>query len=656
MEKIKLLLFISLLSISNVFAQISNEEYYLLTENADNLIENDQFDKALLLYLRLNKNDTLNADLNFKIGVCYINSKLDKKKAVPYLEKAVSCPDKCTLKDDNDHLMGFSYLGDAYHSNYQFDLAISTYDHFKSLLSEHKNQDLLTETNRKIEMCEVGKKLVKDSIEVQIDNLGKKINTSFAEYSPVLSADESTMIFTTRKPKSTGREDDTTGITYEDIFISYKKNGIWTKAESIGAPVNSAGNEASVGISVDGQIIIVYKDEDGDGDLYITNLNGNTWSPPVKLNDNINTKGWEPSAFLSADGNRLYFTSNREGGYGGRDIYSSDKLPDGEWAKAKNLGPTINTPFEEDAPFIHPDGVTLYFSSNGHATMGGFDIFSSSLNANNEWKTPTNIGYPINSPEDDIYYVVSPNNQRAYYSSFKAGGFGEKDNYMITFKKFVEPPLVVLKGLITDPYGKVPEIVYITVTDNETEKIVGTYHTNSVSGNYLLILPPGKNYNITYEADNFLFHSINIDVKDSSNFYEIHEVVKLQPLVVGSKIVLKNIFFDFDKSTLRPVSNSELAKLYNLLKKYPKMVVEISGHTDSKGNDAYNLILSNQRAKAVVDYLIAKNINKTQMVSKGYGETEPMVSNTNADGSDNPANRQLNRRCELKVIGIETVK
>ena len=440
------------------------------------------------------------------------------------------------------------------------------------------------------------------------------------------------------------------------IYLYPKKNGTWTKAESIGAPVNTAGNEASVGISVDGQIIIVYKDEDGDGDLYITNLNGNTWSPPVKLNDNINTKGWEPSAFLSADGNRLYFTSNREGGYGGRDIYSSDKLPDGEWAKAKNLGPTINTPFEEDAPFIHPDGVTLYFSSNGHATMGGFDIFSSSLNANNEWKIPTNIGYPINSPEDDIYYVVSPNNQRAYYSSFKAGGFGEKDNYMITFKKFVEPPLVVLKGLITDPYGKVPEIVYITVTDNETEKIVGTYHTNSVSGNYLLILPPGKNYNITYEADNYLFHSINIDVKDSSNFYEIHEVVKLQPLVVGAKIVLKNIFFDFDKSTLRPVSNTELAKLYNLLKKYPKMVVEISGHTDSKGNDDYNLILSDQRAKAVVDYLIAKNINKKQMVAKGYGETQPMVSNTNPDGSDNPANRQLNRRCELKIIGIETVK
>lgn len=642
---------------NGLFSQITSETDIKLFAKADSLLENDLFAEALPLYLKVAKNDSINPDLNYLIGVCYIHSNTQKAKAIRYLEQAIACIEKCTLKDDQMHVMAFLYLGDAYHSAYQFDRAIETYEHFKMLLSPHKDKELLVEANRKIEMCKVAKKLIFQPVDVKIENMGSTINSQYAEYSPVLTADESTMIFTTRRPKSTGREQDITGETYEDIFISYKKDSVWSKAESIGKSINTEGNEASVGISVDGQIIFIYKDDiDGDGNLYVTHLNGNHWSTPLKLNDNINSKSWEPSAFISADENRLYFASDRAGGFGGRDLYSSDKLPDGEWAKAVNLGPTINTAFEEDAPFIHPDGKTLYFSSNGHATMGGFDIFSSSLTDNHIWKTPVNIGYPINSPEDDIYYVVSPNNERAYYSSFKEGGFGEKDNYMITFKTFVEPPLTVLRGLITDPFGKVPEVVNITVTDNETDKVVGTYHTNSVTGNYLIILPPGKNYNITYEADNFLFHSTNIDVTNNSNFYVIHEPIQLQPLIVGSKIVLNNIFFDFDKATLRPASNVELKKLDTFLAKYPQMIVEISGHTDSKGADDYNLILSDKRAKAVVDYLITRGINKNQMVSKGYGETQPSVNNTNPDGSDNPVNRQLNRRVELKIIGMDGIK
>jgi outer membrane protein OmpA-like peptidoglycan-associated protein len=401
---------------------------------------------------------------------------------------------------------------------------------------------------------------------------------------------------------------------------------------------------------------LIYKDDNGDGNLYSTSLEGDQWSAPKKLNDNINTKEWEPSAFISADGNILYFTSNREGGYGGRDLYQSKKLPTGEWAKATNLGPNINTPFEEDAPFIHPDGVTLYFSSNGHKTMGGFDIFSTNLNANNEWATPLNVGYPINSTDDDIYYVVSPDNKRAYYSSFKQGGNGEKDNYMITFAEYKEPPLTLLKGVITDAYGKVPKVVDITVTDNETGEIVGIYHSNSKTGEYLFILPPGKNYNITYEADGYLFHSDNMDIALKTNYYVIRRAIQLQPLVVGSKIVLNNIFFDFDKATLRQASNVELGRLFKLLKKYPGLVVEISGHTDSKGSPEYNIRLSQERAQAVVKYLIEKGISKDQMTAKGYGETKPVVNNNNSDGTDNPVNRQLNRRVELKIVEMKLPK
>ncbi len=284
--------------------------------------------------------------------------------------------------------------------------------------------------------------------------------------------------------------------------------------------------------------------------------------------------------------------------------------------------------------------------------MGGFDIFSTRLYPNGVWGNPINVGYPINSPEDDIYYVVSPNNERAYYSSFKKGGLGEKDNYMITFKKFVEPPLTVMRGGVTDPEGKVPLVVDITVTDNATGTVVGKYHSNSLTGNYLFVLPSGKNYNVTYETEGYLFHSMNIDASLNSNYYQIHEPIQLQPIVVGSKIVLNNIFFDFDKATLRPLSNVELNKLFELLIKYPGMIIEISGHTDSKGTSEYNQKLSQERSQAVVDYLIGRNINKNRMVAKGYGESEPVAPNTNKDGSDNPVNRQLNRRVELKIIGM----
>lgn len=642
---------------SGLFAQVYASEYDTKVKEAGKNFDNGKFDMALQLYLDLVELDSLNPDLNFRIGICYLNSRTEKQKSVHYLEKAIACIDKCSFKEDKANVMAFKALGDAYHLTYKFDMAIVSYEKFKSLLSDNKkDQTLILEVDRKIEMCKVGKQLVAAPIKVKIENLGEAINSPFADYSPVLTADESTMIFTTRRAESTGRNLDYAGLFFEDIYISHKTDSVWSKAESIGRPINTIGNEATVGISIDGQTILIYKDDNGDGNIYTTSLNGNLWTLPKKLNDNINTTSWEPSAFISADGNTLYFTSNREGGFGGRDLYSSKKTTDGDWGIAVNLGPTINTPFDEDAPFIHPDGVTLYFTSNGHKTMGGFDIFSTSMLANNEWTTPVNIGFPINTTDDDIYYIVSPDNKRAYYSSFKDGGFGEKDNYAITFYEYKESPLTVLKGEISDIYGKVPRIIEITVTDNETGELVGIYHSNSKTGEYLFILPSGKNYNITHESEGYLFQSVNMDVSQNKKYYFSQNTIQLEPIAVGSKVVLNNIFFDFDKATLRNISNVELSKLFKLLTKNPGMVVEISGHTDSKGSEEYNVKLSEERAQSVVNYLIEKGINKNQMVAKGYGKSDPAANNINADGSDNPENRQLNRRAELKIIKIKSQK
>jgi outer membrane protein OmpA-like peptidoglycan-associated protein len=521
-------------------------------------------------------------------------------------------------------------------------------------MADNKSTDkvMLAETNRKIEMCKTAKRLVADPVKVKLQNLGKNVNSAFADYSPVLSADQESLFFTSRRPGSTGDQKDDEGNYMEDIYISSKTKTGWSPATNIGAPINTAENEATVGISPDGQTILIYKDDLGDGNIYSTTLDGDVWGKPVKLNDNINTKYWEPSAFISADGNTLYFTSNRPGGYGGRDLYTSKRLPKGDWAVAVNMGPTINTPFDEDAPFIHPDGHTLSFSSNGHNTMGGFDIFTSLQSEEGIWSDPVNAGYPINTPDDDIYYVVSPDGLKAYFSSFREGGLGEKDNYMATYMGRKEIPLTLLKGVVNDESGKVAKNVEITVTDNETGQVVGIYRPNSKTGQFLFILTPGKNYNITYQGDNALFYSENMDIPKKSNYYEIKREVLLNPIVVGSKITLNNIFFDFDKATLRKISDVELKNLVKLLKSNPNLKVEISGHTDSKGDAAYNQKLSEQRAQAVVTRLAADGISADRMKAVGYGKTMPAAPNKNANGSDNPTGRQQNRRVELKITQI----
>lgn len=616
------------------------------------------FSVARPLFINLYKQDTTNRNIAFKIGVCYLSSQKERAIAITYFSKAVmAVSDNCkesSHKERNSPLIAYKFLGDAYHLNYQFDMAISSYEKFIAVMAEKNSTDkvLFEDASRKIEMCKTGKRLVASPIKISIENLGKTINSPYADYSPVLTADQSTLFYTSRRSESTGRQKDNEGNFYEDIYMSTKTKKGWSSAKNIGTPINTNEHEATVGISPDGQTILIYKDDNGDGNIYSTSLNGDVWSTPVKLNENINSKYWEPSAFISADGNTLYFTSDRPDGYGGRDLYTSKRTPKGDWAKAQNMGPKINTAFDEDAPFIHPDGVTLTFSSNGHNTMGGFDNFTSLLSNDGAWSDPMNIGYPINTPDDDIFYVVSPDGLKAYYSSFRKEGHGEKDNYVATFLDKKETPLTLMKGSVIDESGKPAKDVEITVTDNETEEIVGIYRTNSKTGQFLFILTPGKNYNITYQQEDHLFYSENKEIPLSTNYYEIYRPVMLPPIVVGSKITLNNIFFDFDKATLRKVSNVEIKNLVNLMKRNPGMKVEISGHTDNKGTHDYNQKLSDERANAVVNKLQESGIDANRMKAKGYGETVPVAPNTKAKGKDNPEGRQLNRRVELKITEI----
>jgi len=673
MKIFKSLTIIYLLSALSSSAQNNTENFEKDFESAEKIfskiyqngkdesltISKGGYAEIIPVYLKLYKQEPTNNNLAFKLGVCYLSSRKERVKAITYFEKATtSVTDNYngnSYKEKKAPLIAYKFLGDACHLDYQFDKAIEAYNKYIAVMSDNKSTDkeLSAATYRKIEMCKVGKSLMTNPVKLKIQNLGSNVNSMYADYSIVLSADQNTMFFTSRRPETTGSQKDPDGNFMEDIYISTKTKTGWEKATNIGTKINTEWHEATIGISPDGQTILIYKDDAGDGNIYSTSLNGDEWSTPVKLNDNINSKYWEPSAFISADGNTIYFTSNKPDGYGGRDLYTSKLLPDGEWGKSVNMGPNINTPYDEDAPFIHPDGITLSFSSNGHRTMGGFDIFTSLLSDAGTWSAPINVGYPINTTYDDIFYVVSPNSRNAYFSSFREGGLGEKDNYMATFIDRKETPLTLLQGIVNDESGSPAKNVEITVTDNETGEVVGIYHTNSKTGQFLFILTPGKNYNVTYEADQHLFYSENLEIPKKSSYYELKRAVLLDPIIVGSRIVLNNIFFDFDKATLRALSNVELKNLVRLLKSNPNMKIEISGYTDSKGDDVYNQKLSEERAQAVVNRLTENGINMDRMKAKGYGKTKPAAANKKANGTDNPEGRQLNRRVELKITEID---
>jgi outer membrane protein OmpA-like peptidoglycan-associated protein len=466
------------------------------------------------------------------------------------------------------------------------------------------------------------------------------------------------------------------GQYYEDLYISYKANGQWTAPRNI-MEVNTDKHDACIALSPDGKQLFIYRDGRG-GDIYASTFDaiGNTWSKPQSLGDNVNTKYYEPSVSMTSDGNTIYFSSNRPGGLGGLDIYVSRKDNKGNWGPATNLGAPVNTPRDDDAPFIHADGQTLYFSSRGHAGMGGYDIYRTSFNETApKWAQPENLGYPINTAGEDSYFVLSADNKHGYYASAKEGGHGEKDIYLISMPKPKEltaaatrtiqatkasvtarpveikqvkvemnTNTTILKGHIIDAFTKQALEAGIVLTNNENAEVI-TEQKSDTTGFYLTVMPSGKNYRFVAEKDGYLFHSENYEIPPSKGYQEIVLNVELKRISVGSRIILRNIFFDFDQATLKKESTAELRNLLEIMTELPTLKIEISGHTDSKGSTDYNKKLSERRAKAVVDYLIAKGVAPERFTHKGFGMERPLVSNDDEEG------RALNRRTEFLITG-----
>jgi outer membrane protein OmpA-like peptidoglycan-associated protein len=612
-----------------------------------------------------------NYEVNYMLGFIWFNTDPTNKETLKYFEKAYSIK----IREETD--LPF-WLAWTYQLNSKWDEALKHYNYFLNILmlKAKANAGNIDDIKKKIEECEVGKKLSSNPERVFVDNLGPNINSVYSEYGPSISTDEATIFFTGRRPNSTGGKRDPNDNGYfEDVYTSEKKGGTWQVSKPLSKNVNSDSHDAVAGLSPDGSKLYVYRNiaKDG-GDLYESVLFGLDWEEPVRMNKNVNSKYHESTVSLSFDGKRLFFVSNKESGFGAEDIYYSDMDVNGEWGPSKNIGPDINTKYREEGVFMHPDGVTLYFSSQGHGSMGGFDIFKSTFK-NGIWSSPVNLGYPINGPDDDVFFVVSGSGNHAYFASAKQGGLGEQDIYKITFLGPEKQPLLnsqdqliaavsnavsnlktesavevkssrltILKGIVTDEKSEMPMESTIELMDNEKGVLLATFNSNSSTGKYLVTLPSGKNYGIAVKCKGYLFHSENFNLPEAAEFQEFSLNIALKKMEVGNTIVLKNIFFDFDKSTIRPESQGELNRLIKLLKENPAVKIELSSHTDDLGTDEYNTRLSFSRSNAVVDYLINKGISPSRLIPKGYGESLPIGSNDTEEG------RQKNRRTEFKIL------
>jgi hypothetical protein len=509
------------------------------------LVENDPAG-ALRNFEMAYKLDSSSANINYMLGICYLQSPTKKSRAESHLARAVKDISNSYKADQSSETaappLAHYFYGQALHVNYKFDEALKQFGEFNRYVNP-KDKEYMKMLEKEVATSSLAKTMVANPINVMITNLGDSINTAFPEYAPVLNADENTLIYTTRRPNSTGGQKTPDDEYFEDIVVSYKdEKGNWSQAKGLSENVNSMGHEASINLSPDGQTLIVFKDNNGNGDIYYTSFNGTQWSILNEFGSNVNTEFWESHACLNADGTVLFFTSDRPGGHGGKDIYRCVKLPSGQWSKALNMGDNINSEYDEDGAFIHPDGQTFFYSTNGNKTMGGYDIMYATLNEDNKFSNPTNIGYPVNTTDDDIFYVCSPDGKRGYFSSRKKEGYGENDIYRITIAEPREKFLALFKGRLIPAEGEIlPEHLVIVVRDKESNEIVGTYRPRLENGSFSTILPPGREYNFSYRTEaGEEFYNEDVSVNRNQSYQEIRSEVNLEPVKLVGKVKVKH--------------------------------------------------------------------------------------------------------------------
>ncbi len=609
-------------------------QYY--TE-ADNYRVRGQYEQAIYLLNEALAKDKEFVEAYYRLGLVYMSTR-EYPKAISNFETGLS------LTTDIRKQKVFWYdLGESY-------LLVGDYKKGQETLSKFLSAE--TQNVRKIDRAKMlyntADFAIKNSEEKAAFNLrplSDTVNAFAMQYFPVLTADQQNIIFTRRL--GNGPEHD------EDLVMSKKgRDGKFGIPESLSENINTMLNEGTCTISADGRKLIFTSCEGRQGfgscDLYESIKTGNEWSKPKNLGPMINSNEWESQPSLSADGRTLYFVSDRRGGLGRRDIWVSHLDDNDQWTKASNLGRSINSQFDEISPFIHVNNQVLYFASNGLTGFGGYDIFYTEKNPDGNWGKPVNVGRPINNHQDQFSLFITADGKKGYYSheEFTDQGFSAGRIYEMEIPEQSQLKFRTnyIKGIVSDKGTALPLKAVIELIDLEQNKVVSKVSSDSISGEYLMTLTQGAEYALYVRRQGYLFRSLNFNYSKVKDFEPIILNIELEKVAVGSVAVLNNIFFEFDSYQINNRSIPELQKVISFMKENSEVRIEIGGHTDNIGGEAYNQTLSTQRAQAVMNYLVEQGVSDQRLISRGYGSTKPVSSNETEEG------RQLNRRIQFRIL------
>ena len=614
-------------------------------KTGNKFFEQENYRASLPYYERVLAKDPNNAKALFNAGIAYMS--FDKEKASDYIYKAQKLKPK--VSKDVEY-----WLGRVDHLNYNFDEAVA---HFQAYNATLKKKDTRKEELAQlIQHSKNAKVQFNSPKDIFVKNLGPTINTQYSEHSPVISSDDKLLIFTSRGESVTGATGKFTdsknksiaadGEYYEDIFEATRVDDEnWQKPRSLSGVLNGKGHDASTQLFDNDTKLLMYRDEN-NGDILVSEKSGGDWTAAKELSSNINSKGFkEADAYITPDGLTIFFATGKYSEDGTLDLYTSTRPAGGDFGPAKSLGANINTKYDDDSPYLSKDGKTLYFSSRGHNTMGGYDIFKSEYDeASGKWGPAQNMGYPVNTPDDDSYYRLSPDGSYAYLSSYRIGGYGEKDLYTINY---IKNTTIMGKVFSSRDSTTVIPGVELVFSGAQADKTALSFRDISKpDGAYQVAVLSGRTYQVAVSKDGKNIETqefpVPVSTNDSTTLTKNFYVNYIDTTSTG--MAFKNIYFDTDKYKLRPESITELNNISQVLMANPGINMSIEGHCDSRNTDEYNMVLGQNRAEAAYNYLKKQGVAETRMTTVSYGERRPAAPN------DSPENMQLNRRDEFKVV------
>ena len=597
-----ILLLVTITTSLNVGAQSFKSLYF----KSLHYLEVYDYSAALDILLEMKELDPENCNTHFFIGNCLMNIPNREKEAIPYYEKAL---ESLTIaykianpREKNAPIDAIELLGNAYHMNYEFEKAIEKYEFYGNFLSEY-NEDAVSSNARKIRRSKNALKLVQNPVDVKIYPL-ETVNSEFSEYKPLLNAQENTMFFTAKKPDGLTDNKDDQGDFYEHIYFSEKVGNNWTQAKLMPSPINTKKSTSALYLSADGQYLLssMVNNDNNIGPLgrgiFESYKNGNVWTDPQIFQNKVNTSYLETSANMDLNKNMVFFVSDRDGGLGGKDLWMIKKLDNGSWSSPQNLGEPINTEYDEESPYFHSDGKTLYFSSKGHSSIGGLDIFKSELDKELNWSSPKNMGYPINTVNDDLSFVPTVTGNRAYFSSVRNGGKGKSDIYEMILPNQEESSLAVYKGKVTNQNGKPIKNIEVSVQNDKYYPVYKEFQINKSSGKFVFVFESGNFYNIKFDIDTLtIYDSINVS-ENQKGIFSYSKSIE----IAEDEVVVSNAVIEIEEKI---TIEKQPMVINNVLKVSPVVSSNLSNDANSKSLESSEK--SSKKTELVKDTLSTSN-------------------------------------------------